>query len=357
VSGPKPPGPIKRIPAWVKGVVVLAVGFFLMYAGLRLAYGGFGDYYLLSVDLPRSGQQLEKGSDVRMSGVIVGEVTEVRLVDRHVRVTLQMDQQYKVPDDSEAFVTLTTLLGAKYVDLRFPSFDGPYLADGGRIATAHVGPELEDALADGVSVLEAIRPVDLAVIVTELAEGARGHGEDVALGIQYNTELTRLFARTLDEQLESLHDFTVVFGALRNSGIDLNDLADATNEGVPVYASAEAQDDLHAALLALVPFSDNLADLLILDRASWDVMIDAGDEVLGTIAARPQDLERLVHGLYQYVFKLGGAPDYIDVDGSAQAGFVAFIGGTDAQETRAQLCDALPVEVRNVVPICGGTPE
>jgi hypothetical protein len=57
------------------------------------------------------------------------------------------------------------------------------------------------------------------------------------------------------------------------------------------------------------------------------------------------------------VFKLGGAPNYIDIDGSAHAGFVNFIGGTDAQETRAQLCDALPVEVRDVVPICGGTPE
>jgi virulence factor Mce-like protein len=338
-------------------MVVLVLGFAVMYGGLRWAYGGFGEYYYLSADLPRAGQQMEVGADVRMSGVIVGEVSEVRLVNRHVRLTLKMDQQYRVPEDSEAFITLTTLLGAKFVDLRFPSFDAPFLADGGRIATTHVGPELEDALADGVSVLEAIRPVDLAVVVTELAEGAEGHGEDVARGIQFNTELTRLFARTLDPQLESLHDFTVVFGALRNSGIDLNDLADAMNEGVPVYASVAAQDDLDAALRALVPFSDNLADLLILDRASWDLMISAGDEVLGTIAARPDDLSRLVHGLYQYVFKLGGDPDYIEIDGSAQAGFVNFIGGHDAQENRQQLCDALPIEVRNVVPLCGGTPE
>ncbi|MFN2589795.1 MAG: MlaD family protein [Actinomycetota bacterium] len=328
----------------------------VLYAGLRWAYGGFGDYYYLSVDLPRASQQLQVGSDVRMSGVIVGQVSSIRLVDRHVRVRLQIDRQYRVPAGSEASVDLTTLLGAKFINLNFSSYSGPFLADGDRITRSHVGPELEDALADGVSVFDAIRPEDLATIVSELATGARGHGEDVARGIDANVELTRLFAKTLDPQLESLNDLSAVFGALRGSGADLNRLAEAMNEGVPVYASEAAQRELDRALRALVPFADNLADLLVLNRADWDRMISGGDKVLGAIADRPDDLRRLVLGLYQYVFKLGGDPHYRN-NGSADAGFVNFIGGNDPEETRNQFCGALPPEIREIVPICGGTSE
>jgi phospholipid/cholesterol/gamma-HCH transport system substrate-binding protein len=353
---PKGPGPIRRLPTWLKGLVVVIAAFALMYVGIRWAYGGYGDYYYVSVDLPRASQQLLVGSDVRMSGVIVGEVSDIALVDRHVQVTLKIERRYRVPADAEAGVDLTTLLGAKFINLRFPSYDGPFLADGARISRSRVGPELEDALADGVSVFEAIRPDDLATIVSALASGARGHGEDVARGIAANTELTRLFARTLDAQLESLKDLSVVFSALRGSGADLNRLADAVNEGVPVYASAEAQRDLDAALRALVPFADNLADLLILNRSDWDNLISGGDKVLGAIADRPEDLHRLIYGLYQYVFKLGGDPNY-RANGSAQAGFVNFIGGNDPDETEQQFCDALPPEIRAIVPICGGTPE
>jgi virulence factor Mce-like protein len=327
-----------------------------MYSGLRWAYGGFGHYYYLSVDLPRASQQLQVGSDVRMSGVIIGQVSSIDLVNRHVKVRLQIDQKYRIPQDAQADVDLTTLLGAKFINVKFADYSGPFLADGARIGSSHVGPELEDALADGVSVFEAIQPSDLATIVSQLAIGAQGHGEDVARGIQANQELTQLFAKTLDPQLKSLKDLSVVFGALQRVAPDLNELAKAVNEGVPVYASEQAQRELDAALRALVPFADNLADLLILNRSDWDKLIADGDKVLGTLSSDPADLHRLVLGLYQYVYKLGGDPHY-RANGSADAGFVNFIGGNDPNETLLQFCGALPPEIRDIVPICGGTPR
>src|SRR5207245_694092 len=81
---------------------------------------------------------------------------------------------------------------------------------------AQVGPELEDAIADGVNVLDAIRPGDAATVVSTLAQAARGHGQDVARGLQANSDLAQLFASTLDPQLQALHDFDVVFGALKD---------------------------------------------------------------------------------------------------------------------------------------------
>jgi len=259
-----------------------------------------------------------------------------------------------VPSTAEAFVDLKTLLGAKFVDLRSPAYRGPFLADGAQVREGTVGPELEDVLASGTQVLDAIRPADAATVVSTLAQAAQGHGQDVARGIDANAQLSTLFAQTLTPQEQSLHDFQVLFGHLANSGPVLNALADAVNQGVPVYASAKAQAELDRVLRDLVPFSNNLGDLLIVQRPQWDRLITAGDVVLGTIAGRPGGLQNLVQGLARYVFKLSGPPAAMR-DGSAAAGFVNFIGGDSMKLTVTQICIALPTPIRVHIPLCTGT--
>jgi virulence factor Mce-like protein len=345
---------MRRIPAWVKGPVIIAVLASLVYLGVKNSYGGFDKTYDLTMQLPRAGQQLQEGSDVRLRGVVIGKVDDIQLQDRDVQLTLKIDRQYRIPRDAQAYITLKTLLGAKFVDLRVPgSFGGPYLTAGADIINTHIGPELEDALADGVQVLDAIRPNNLATVVHELATGARGHGDDVATSFDVNAKLSTEFRDTLAPQLQSLHDFRTIFGTLRNSGVDLNALADAINQGVPVYASAKASRELHRALVAITPFAKNLGDLLILNRKDLDRMMDSGDVVLQAIADRPGGLHDLVQGLFRYVYRLSGNP-FILHDGSGAAAFTNFIGGNSDEENRRQICDALPVDIRRQVPLCNG---
>jgi len=344
-----------RIPVWIKGPIILAVIGALVYVGVKNSYGGFDKTYDVSMTLPRAGQQLEVGSDVRLRGVVIGKVDNIQLQDRDVRLTLKIEHQYRIPQDAQAFITLKTLLGAKFVDLRVPgTFGGPYLADGARISTTHIGPELEDALADGVNVLDAIRPNDLATVIHELAVGARGHGDDVRYSLEKNAQLSTEFQQTLSPQLQALHDFRTIFGTLQDSGIDLNNLADAINQGVPVYASTKASAELHRALVAITPFAKNLGDLLILNRKELDRMMDSGDTVLQAIADRPGGLHDLVQGLYRYVYKLSGNP-FILHDGSGAAAFTNFIGGDSDQQNQEQICWALPADVRRQVPLCNGS--
>jgi virulence factor Mce-like protein len=334
--------------------VITAVVGALVYLGVKSSYGGFDKTYNLTMKLPRAGQQLQEGSDVRLRGVVIGKVDDIQLEDRDVVLTLKILRQYHVPRDAQAYITLKTLLGAKFVDLRVPgAFGGPYLAAGADITNTHIGPELEDALADGVQVLDAIRPDDLATVVHELATGARGHGDDVARSFDANARLSTEFRDTLTPQLQSLRDFRTIFGTLRNSGVDLNALADAINQGVPVYASTRASRELHRALVAITPFAKNLSDLLILNRRDLDRMMDDGDVVLQAVADRPGGLHDLVQGLYRYVYRLSGNP-FILHDGSGAAAFTNFIGGNSDEENRRQICEALPVDIRREVPLCNG---
>jgi virulence factor Mce-like protein len=353
-SGGAAESEMRRVPAFVKGPVIIAAVCSLVYVGVKNAYGGFAHTYDVSMKLPRAGQQLQEGSDVRLRGVVIGKVERIDLQDHDVQLTLKIEDQYKIPSDATAYITLKTLLGAKFVALRVPgAFRGPYLADGDAVRNTHIGPELEDALADGVQVLDAIRPNDLATVIHELATGARGHGEDVARSFEANARLSTEFQQTLAPQLQALHDFRTIFGALRNSGVDFNLLAEAINQGVPVYASTRASRELNKALVAIRPFADNLADLLTLNRADLDRMMDNGDTVLQAIADRPGGLHDLVQGLYRYVYRLSGAPFMLH-DGSGAAAFVNFIGANSDEENRRQICTALPIDIRRNVPICTG---
>ena len=347
----------RKIALTLIGLTVIAALGAGIYYSVKWAYGGFGDYYYVTARSERAGQQMETGLDVRIRGVRVGTVSGVELVDREAELTLEIEDKYEVPSDAIGVISLKTPLGSKYVDLQFdPNTDAPPLQDGDTLASARVGPELEDLLDDGVHVLEAIDPDDIATILAEVSEASRGRGDTIAAGIEANADLSDLFAATLDPQLQTLDDFVTIFGALEDVGVDLNELAAAVNEGAPVYASAEAQANLRLALENVIPFADNLADLLILNRHDWDRMIDNGDIVLGTIAADPEGLHDLVHGLYRYVYKLGGEIDpFFQVeDGSAGAGFSAFIGGNDQEEEEKQICEVFPEPVHDEIPICAG---
>ena len=345
---------MKTIASAMAGLITTVALVGASYFGIKAAHGDFDDYYYVSADVPRAGQQLEVGVDVRVRGVNIGEVSGIRLVGDHPEITMRIPVRYRIPQTAKATIALKTLLGEKYIDLRYdPHATGPFLADGDTIANTEVGPEVEDALADGVSVLKAIKPGDAATIISELATGARGHGDDIARGFRANSELSATFAGTMRYQLEAIHDFRTVFGALKEKGVDLNLLAKAVNQGVPVYASNSAARNLRRALTALLPFSDNLGDLLIVKRKQWDTMIDAGDRVLGVLASDPRGVHDFVRGLHHYVYKLGGAQrGNVLPDGSSTAGFTNFIGGDDSSMSHNQICWALPADVRPQVPVC-----
>ena len=337
----------------VRTPLLVAVVVAGMFFGIKARYGDYDEYYYVTVDAPRAGQLMRIGADVRESGVLIGTVSNIELVERRVRLTLQIQPQYPIPESAEAFVTLKTLLGDKFVDIRFDEWSEPFLEDGDTIA-GHVGAELEDAVQSGVEVFASVDPNDLATVIHELATGAAGHGDEVARGLEAGAALSTIFRQTLQPQLRALRDFDVIFGQLEQAADELNELAEAINEGVPVYASPEAQEKLRRALVAVSYLSEHLGDLLIVERKDWGRMFDAGDVVLQTIAERTDELHNLVHGLYRYVFKLGGPPPVLQ-DNTAAAAFANFFGegDDDFEETLDQLCGALPPELREI-PACHG---
>ena len=91
---------------------------------------------------------LKVGSPVSMSGVRVGDVTDIRFDSKDYKavVTMRVDPQYnQIPEDSFASVETQGLLGGKYIGIS-PGGQDTYLKDGGRIDQTQSAIVLENLI-------------------------------------------------------------------------------------------------------------------------------------------------------------------------------------------------------------------
>ena len=98
-------------------VVVLAVGF-VMFAWDRTQAGSGAGGYALTARFPNVAG-VTPGTDVRVSGIKVGEVLTTSLDPGSYQavVTLSVDPALKLPVDSSAAITSESLLGGSYLAL------------------------------------------------------------------------------------------------------------------------------------------------------------------------------------------------------------------------------------------------
>lgn len=115
------------------GALVLVVaGVFLFYAYSSSEIGKGGGYEVIARFTTVGG--LKPGSDVRMSGIKVGTVSNQRLDPESylAEVTLSIDESIQLPIDSSAAIASEGLLGGNFVDV-VPGADDQMLKPGERI--------------------------------------------------------------------------------------------------------------------------------------------------------------------------------------------------------------------------------
>jgi ribonuclease J len=104
--------------------VIGIVSILIIAAGTTLAFSvnrfqGLRGVYEVSADLTDAAG-LQSGNEVRIAGVKVGRVTKVRLTDDAARVTMEIASDIRIPQETTLEVKLKTLLGQKFINLRFP---------------------------------------------------------------------------------------------------------------------------------------------------------------------------------------------------------------------------------------------
>lgn len=160
-------------------IAVLAAALTLSVLQYRKA---FTPVTWVTLQADRTGAQLTDGAEVKMRGVVVGEVRGVRSDGRKatLRLAIEPAQAARIPRDVSARLLPKTLFGERYVALVPPAgAGGGSLHDGSVIGldrtTAAI--ELERVLDDALPLLQAIQPDKLALTLGALAEALRGNGD------------------------------------------------------------------------------------------------------------------------------------------------------------------------------------
>ena len=131
-----------NLPETIIGAIVVAVALlFIAFAYMRTGSGSLSGYEI-QARLPRV-DGLGVGTDVRLSGIKIGSVSDLTLDPKNYLVTLHMNirDDIKIPDDSSLMVTSSGLLGSSYVSLT-PGGSDKMLASGGMIQNSQGSVDL-----------------------------------------------------------------------------------------------------------------------------------------------------------------------------------------------------------------------
>jgi phospholipid/cholesterol/gamma-HCH transport system substrate-binding protein len=132
----------------VMGAVVLMVAGMFLYSAYSSAEVKSVSGYEVSASFYKIGG-LNKGGDVRISGIMVGTVTEQGLdpdtFDAVVKMSISPD--VKLPVDTVASIASEGMLGGKYVRLE-PGNEKTYIKEGGLITKTKDFRSLEDQVGE-----------------------------------------------------------------------------------------------------------------------------------------------------------------------------------------------------------------
>jgi phospholipid/cholesterol/gamma-HCH transport system substrate-binding protein len=221
------PKPMLGRPALVVQAVaaVVFVALLLSAEGVRLPFTGAGDWTIRAAFADAGGIHSGERTPVLVSGVPVGEVTDVRVGDGGLAlVTIRLDASTRgvIRRDASAAIEPRSALEDMTIDITPGSARYPAARDGGTIPATQTVPTT--SLDRVLSVLDADTRTQLAIMLDQLTRGVGGRGGELAAAV---------------EQLHGLLDpATQVASALARRRVLLASLVHSL-AGIGVAASAQ----------------------------------------------------------------------------------------------------------------------
>jgi phospholipid/cholesterol/gamma-HCH transport system substrate-binding protein len=204
---------------------LLAIGALVLLT-VALYQKRFTPVVMVDLKADRIGNQLTPHSDVKVRGLLVGEVRSVSSTGdgATVRLAIARGKAGMVPSDAKALLLPKTLFGEKYVALQVdsgtrarPLRDGDVIPQD-RSATSI---ETERVLDDFQRVLLSLKPAELSYTLNAVAGSLRGRGDEIGA----NLERTDAYLRQFNPQLPTL----------RRDMVGLADLADTYDQAAPDF--------------------------------------------------------------------------------------------------------------------------
>ncbi|GAA2146265.1 MCE family protein [Nocardioides koreensis] len=187
----------------VLGLVFLC----LLLAGVYLTYGIFSkkfvDYDEVKLQTSTIGLQLPARADVKIRGVIVGEVLAFDSNAEGAELTLGLypDKIDTIPANVTGAIVPKTLFGEKYVSLVVPDdADADHIEAGATIDRTQVATEVEKVLSDLYPLLRTVQPAAINQTLNALATALEGRGEQIG----ENLETVDSYLKRINPQIPAI---------------------------------------------------------------------------------------------------------------------------------------------------------
>ncbi|GAB4315016.1 MAG: MlaD family protein [Candidatus Sumerlaeia bacterium] len=243
---------------------------------------------------------LEKGANVTLAGVEVGQVTgfDFDASRGMVRVNLTVDRRYRLPADSTASLRFKSLLGQYYINIAYGTESGPVVADGGEIPAEQpvdlneMAKNLSEISRDARQFLSSLNE-NQSDLFGELQSVVRENREDLRNAIRSLSDAAPRLTAVMDDLS------TLTIGLRQGRGTIGRMLTDDTlyeNLSRTFDNLAEASEQIHNGdgTLHKLFYSSELHDDL---KQTLDKIGRAAESAEQLVAETRPDLREFVDGL------------------------------------------------------------
>jgi phospholipid/cholesterol/gamma-HCH transport system substrate-binding protein len=244
---------------------------------------------------------IKPGNTVRVSGMGVGRVSDIRLEGTKVRVGFTVRKSIQLGDRTEAAIKTETILGSKMLELT-PRGEGK-LAGIIPLERTHSPYDLPDALGDLTTTISGLDTAQLSSALTTLANTFKETPRDLRPAL----EGVARFSDTLnsrDAQLRSLlGNANKVSAVLGRRGQQIASLV--ANSNALLAALLDERDSLDALMNNLTAVSHQISGLVNDNRTQLKPALDKLNGVLEILDNRKEDIQATLPKFKRYAMSFG----------------------------------------------------
>lgn len=321
------PPPLKRAALGSKrklqGVAFLIVVGFLLWLSTAFYNKTFIKITPVTLRTSHIGTQLALGADVKLRGIIVGDVRKVSTTGdgASIKLALQPGKAKLIPDNVVARILPKTLFGQKFVDLVIPpSASATSLKSGDVIPEdrSKNAIEVETVLDNTLPTLEAVSPEKLNVSLTSLANALEGRGDELGDNLARLDDYLRDFNPHLPAFTTDISELASVADSYDVAAPDLLRFLD--NSSFTGRTIVQKQDSLLSFMRDTADFADTATGVLSDNETRLIQLGQVSAPILTELASRSGDISQTIDGLaalapkLRAVFGTGSNKNWLHID-------------------------------------------
>ncbi|RZQ64731.1 MCE family protein [Amycolatopsis suaedae] len=255
---------------------------------------------------------LNTGDDVRISGVRVGQVEELSVVDQHIAlVRFSVERGRVLPADVRATIKYRNMVGQRYVALERGSQPGaPALAPGGEIPLERTTPALDltDLFNGFKPLFQALSPPDVNKLSGQIVQVLQGEGGTIEALLAHTASLTSTLAgrdRVIGEVITNLN---TVLRTVNSKGDRLGTVVTTAQQ--LVSGLAQDRTAIGESIEGIAALSSATAGLFEAARPPLKESIAGLHELSGNLLTGQADVERFLTLLPEKMAAIGKLGSY-----------------------------------------------